>query len=107
MRPASRTTARQTAFDLVTLAPLTTDGYFRGAESFVSLLYNKRVLLYTALNVGSGTNNECFALVASEDQQTILVAAHTQFLPWGVAGEWYDGVYEYVDGEFIPVQETR
>ena len=103
----SITAPPETAFDLVTLAPLTTDGYFRGAESYVSMLFRNRVLLYVAYNVGGGTNNECFALVTSEDSRTILVAAHTQFLPWGAVGDWYDGVYQWVEGEFIPVQEIH
>ena len=63
--------------------------------------------MYIAYNVGGGTNNEFFTLLASEDKRTILVVAHTQFLPWGTAGEWFDGVYEWVDDEFIPIQETR
>ena len=102
----AQTTPPARAFDLQTLAPLSTEGYFGSVESFTHKLANGEVQNYDSPNIG-GADTQFWATINSARQPGfILLIAHTNDLPID-RGEWYDGVY-YVTADGIrPVKETK
>jgi len=94
------------AFDLQTLAPLSTGGYFRHVESFTHKLANGQIQNYDSPNIGSADTQFWATINSVRQPGFILLIAHTNDLPID-RGEWYDGVY-YVTADGIqPVQGTK
>jgi hypothetical protein len=79
------------SFNSTTLAPLSTQGYFTGAEGFTEKLNGDGVLIYLAPDVG-GTDQYFILITQSEADPSIIVAAvHTNIIA-GTDG-WIDGVF--------------
>jgi prepilin-type N-terminal cleavage/methylation domain-containing protein len=78
-------------FNLQTLAPLSTDGYFNAAPTFTSKLRDKQVLLYLAPDI-DGEDTQFVLLAQSEIDPTMIFAVvYTNIVE--ETGGWVDGVY--------------
>ena len=94
------------AFDLETLAPLSSAGYFRHVEAFKHKIDGSQIQNYDSPNVG-GADTQFWATVASKREPGfVLLVAHTNDLPFD-RGDWYDGVYYVTADGIVPVKETR
>jgi len=81
----------ESEFDLKTLAPLSTDGYFNAARTFTGKLRDKQVLIYLAPDI-DGEDTQFIALAQSEiDPGMIFAVAYTNIVE--ETGGWIDGVY--------------
>jgi type II secretory pathway pseudopilin PulG len=94
------------AMDLQTLAPLSTDGYFRHVESFTHKLHNGQIQNYDSPNIGSADTQFWATINSARQPGFILLVAHTNDLPIN-RGEWFDGVYYVTLDGIRPVQETK
>lgn len=78
-------------FDLETLAPLSTQGYFPSPESYTAKLDGGRLLIYVAPDVG-GPDRQFIAVGRLGSDPSLLAAAVYSDLV-GRDGEWADGVF--------------
>ena len=102
----STATPVERAFDLTSLAPLSTNGYFRQVDTFMHKLGNNQVQNYDSPNVGS-SDTQFWATINSKRQPGfILLVAHPNDLPFD-RGTWYDGVYYVTAAGLRPVKETK
>jgi len=90
------------AFDLTTLAPLSTEGYFPAAHSLAAKLDNEKVMLYFAPDEGSPDAEFIMVMRAGFDPNVIMVVAHTGII--NVAG-WLDGVYVIDEDDLAEADE--
>jgi len=91
----------ETSFNVFTLHPLSTDGYFTNVESLVNKLYDGRVGVYV-----SPVSDQFWMVLRMQEDPFILVIAHTSLFPIN-SGTWYDGVYAIQEGEMTPVSQVR
>jgi prepilin-type N-terminal cleavage/methylation domain-containing protein len=81
----------ESEFDLKTLAPLSTEGYFNAARTFTGKLRDKQVLIYLAPDI-DGEDTQFIALAQSEiDPGMIFAVVYTNIVE--ETGGWVDGVY--------------
>jgi len=81
----------ESEFDLRTLAPLSTDGYFNAARTFTGKLRDKQVLVYLAPDI-DGEDTQFIALAQSDIDPTMIFAVvYTNIVE--ETGGWVDGVY--------------
>ena len=100
--------AGASAFDLATLAPLSTNGYFRNVSSLTAKLNTNAVLIYAAPDI-DGIDTQFVAVVQSiHDDSIAIFLGHSEILGGlgglGV-GDWIDGVFLVVDGLLVPTDE--
>lgn len=90
------------AVDLVTIAPLSTNGYFDNAQGFVQKLLGDTMTSYTV----TPQNDEYFAVLTCKgDPTAVFVALRTD--NWaGDPGTWYEGIYYLQGGNLVPVAEA-
>lgn len=100
------TSTAPTAFDLTTLAPLSTEGYFRNVDALRHKLWNGKVQNYDSPNVGAANTQFWVTINSSRQPGFILLIAHTNDLPIN-RGTWYDGVYFVTADGIVPVKENR
>jgi prepilin-type N-terminal cleavage/methylation domain-containing protein len=88
------------AFDVTTLSPLT-DGnsYFR-ADSLQGKLFQNRVLAYWAPDI-DGTDSDFILVARAKEEPNLFVYAISYDWPGSTLG--YEGVYFWVDGQFVQV----
>jgi hypothetical protein len=92
----------EAAFDLRTLDPLSSQGYFRMAESLTGKLLGKQLLIYIAPDT-SGADSEFIAVMRSfRMPDVIAVVAHTTII--ATAGP-LDGVYVITEQDLIDAGE--
>jgi prepilin-type N-terminal cleavage/methylation domain-containing protein len=81
----------ESEFDLKTLAPLSTGGYFNAARTFTGKLRDKQVLVYLAPDV-DGEDTQFIAVAQSElDPSMIFAVVYTNIIEED--GGWIDGVH--------------
>jgi len=81
----------ESEFNVKTLAPLSTDGYFNAARTFTGKLRNKQVLIYLAPDV-DGEDTQFIALAQSDiDPGMIFAVVYTNIIE--ETGGWVDGVH--------------
>jgi len=85
-------------FDRTTLAPLTTGGYF-AADAVKDKWLQDRVWFYVAPDLRGPDSH--FILMARSKEEPDLWAYAISY-DWG-SGQGYEGVYFWVDGQFVPV----
>lgn len=84
-------------FDKVTMAPLSTNGYFSSAAALSSKMKDGALFAYVAPDVG-GEDQQFIIVTQHElDPSIIVVAVHTNILTDD--GSWVDGVYIITEGE--------
>jgi len=79
------------SFDAETLAPLSTQGYFNGAGSFLEKLTGEEVLIYLAPDVDGADQHFILVTQSKADPSIIVVAVHTNIIE--ETDGWVDGVY--------------
>ncbi len=94
------------SFNLHTLTPLSSDGYFRNVESFRHKLFNTEIQNYDSPNIGGADTQFWATINSAREPGFVLLIAHTNDLPID-RGEWYAGVYYVTAGGLIPVKETK
>ena len=90
-------------FDLDTLDPLYSEGYFSGAQAFTSKLQNGRVLIYLAPDVGGADTQFIVVTRSAFDPRDIFVVVYTNFI--AATGGWVDGVFLLDDGDLEEAEE--
>jgi prepilin-type N-terminal cleavage/methylation domain-containing protein len=81
----------EAAFDLETLAPLSTEGYIRNPEAYTGKLAGGQLLVYVAPDIG-GANQHVIAVGRlASDTDFLAAVAYTNLV--SDDGEWVDGVY--------------
>jgi prepilin-type N-terminal cleavage/methylation domain-containing protein len=86
-----------TAFNLDTIAPLSSSGYFRGTDALKGKMMNNRMWFYWAPD-WEGPNSDFIAIARSTiDPSVYVYAMHYDF-----EDEFaYDGVYMLVNGQLV------
>jgi len=85
-------------FDLATMAPLTTGGYFQ-MDSLRGKILDGKAMFYSAPDI-SGTDSHFILVARSKDEPNLW--AYAISYDWG-SGQGYEGVYFWVDGQFVQV----
>ena len=91
------------AFDEVTLAPLSTLGYFNGAEGLISKLEGNRVMLYLAPDAAGPDSHFVLLTRHAADPEIIVVALHTNVI--AATGGWVDGVFVIDDNDLADASD--
>ena len=78
-------------FDVATLDPLRSEGYFSGAETLTNKLEGGEALIYLAPDVGGPDTQFILVARAAFDRDTIIAVVYTDVIDED--GEWYDGVF--------------
>jgi general secretion pathway protein G len=102
----STTTPADRVFDLQTLAPLSTGGYFRHVESFTNKIQDGEIQNYDSPNIGSADTQFWATINSAREPGFVLLIAHTNDLPID-RGEWYDGVYYVTNTGIEPIMESK
>ena len=87
------------AFDVDTMAPLTDGNYFR-ADSLKGKVFQNRVLAYWAPDI-DGVDSDFILVVRSKEEPDLF--AYALSYDWPGSNFGYEGVYFWVDGEFVQV----
>ena len=90
-------------FDLATMDPLVSDGYFTSLGPFLQKIEGNAVTLYTAPDV-NGTDRQFIMIIKtiSDDPEIVIITDTDQIGSYG----WLGGVYVVVDGVVTPVGEA-
>ncbi len=100
--PSSSVFSR-TEFDLATLDPLVSDGYYNHAQGLTGKLSGDQITLYLAPDV-DGTDDQFIIITRHTlDPSIIVVAVHTNII--AAAGGWIDGVYIVTEDELAEADE--
>ncbi|MCP3980102.1 MAG: prepilin-type N-terminal cleavage/methylation domain-containing protein [bacterium] len=92
------------ALNLVSLFPLSTEGYFRSPDGLVRKLDGGQITAYDSPNIG-GDDTQFWAVLTMEfDPSYVLLVAHTNDYP-DDQGPWYDGLYRIDGSSIIPIAE--
>jgi prepilin-type N-terminal cleavage/methylation domain-containing protein len=78
-------------FDVETLAPLSTQGYFNASRTFTSKLRNRQLLVYLAPDV-DGTDTQFVTVAQADIDPTVIFAVVYTNIVSETDG-WVDGVY--------------
>ena len=90
-------------FDLASLDPLASDGYYNQAHALTGKLSGDQITLYLAPDV-DGTDDQFIVITRHAlDPSIIVVAVHTNIV--GAAGGWIDGVYIITESELAEADE--
>ena len=92
-------------FDLATLDPLHSEGYFSGANAFTSKLQDERVLIYLAPDVDGPDSQFIVVTRSAFDPRDIFVVAYTNIV--AATEGWVDGVYLIDDGDLEEAEEIE
>ena len=103
--PATSTPPER-VFDLQTLAPLSTGGYFRSVEAFTHKIQDGQVQNYDSPNIGSADTQFWATINSAREPGFVLLIAHTNDLPIN-PGEWYDGVFYVTTDGIRPMKELK
>jgi len=90
-------------FDLETLDPLHSEGYFSGAQAFANKLQNGQVLIYLAPDVDGPDTQFIVVTRAAFDPRDIFVVVYTDFI--AATDGWVDGVFLLDDGDLEEAEE--
>jgi len=90
-------------FDLETLEPLSTDGYFPDPGAFTDKLFGKRLLVYVAPDV-SGVDQQFIAVARHAADSSIIIAIVYTNVIHATDG-WVDGVYVISEGDLKEADE--
>ena len=93
-------------FDVETLAPLSTEQYFRTVEAFVRKLENGQIQNYDSPNIGAADTQFWATINSAREPGYVMLVAHTNDLPFD-RGTWYDGVYYVTSDGLVEVKETK
>jgi len=81
----------ESEFDVKTLAPLSTEGYFNASATFTSKLRDRQLLVYLAPDV-DGTDTQFITVAQADiDPTVILAVVYTNIV--SETDGWVDGVY--------------
>ena len=83
-------------FDTVTLAPLTSLGYYGAPHALTDKLLGNEIMLYLAPDVGGDDQHFILITQHRQDPGIIVVAVHTNIIE--ETGGWVDGVF-VISGE--------
>ncbi len=92
-------------FDLATLDPLHSGGYFAAAASFTNKLQGSRVLIYLAPDIDGQDTQFLIVTRAAFDPREIFVVAYTDII--AATEGWIDGVYLIDDGDLEEAEEIE
>lgn len=85
------------AFDMATLSPLSSEGYFRGTQNLQSKLADHRIYSYWSPDWNS-PNGDFILIARPINQPNVYVYA----LHYGFGNSFqYDGVYLLINGQFV------
>jgi len=98
----STTSPVSRAFNLTTLAPLSTNGYIGQAGGLTGKLLSGQVTAYDSPNVGGPDTQFWAVLTLAANPSVIVLVANTDEYP-GHFGTWYDGVYYIQGSSIVPV----
>ena len=90
-------------FDLETLDPLHSEGYFAGAPAFLSKLQGGQVLIYLTPDVDGPDSQLIVVTRSAADPDDIFVIVYTDIIE--ATGGWIDGVYIIDDGDLEEAEE--
>jgi prepilin-type N-terminal cleavage/methylation domain-containing protein len=93
------------SFDVQTLEPLASEGYFPVAQAFLGKLTRGQLMLYLAPDIGTRDAEFLAIARASYDPNVIVVIAHTGIIH--AAGQFLDGVYLIDDGQLKEAGELN
>jgi prepilin-type N-terminal cleavage/methylation domain-containing protein len=87
------------SFDLTTLSPLSTGGYFEHVDTLLSRVQDNEILFYVALDVNGPDSNFVLATISLQEPD---LWAYAVSLDWGggLGAIGYEGVY-FWDGETL------
>ena len=92
-------------FDLATLDPLYSEGYFAGARALTSKLQNDKVLIYLAPDVDGPDTQFIVVTRAAFDPTAIFVVVYTNII--ATTEGWIDGVYIIDDADLEEAEEIE
>jgi prepilin-type N-terminal cleavage/methylation domain-containing protein len=90
-------------FDLTTLEPVSSGGYFRAVNAFQDKLEDRKPALYVAPDVDGEDTQYVLVVVSGFGTPTSIVLCDTEVI--GSYG-WLGGVYVVVDGELVPADQA-
>ena len=90
-------------FDLETLDPLYSEGYFAGARAFTNKLQDAKVLIYLAPDVDGADTQFVVVTRSAFDPKDIFVVVYTNFI--AATEGWVDGVYRIDDDDLEEAEE--
>ncbi len=90
-------------FDLATLDPLYSEGYFAGADAFTSKLLDGEILIYLAPDIDGPDTQFLVVTRSAFDPRDIFVVAYTNAI--ASTEGWIDGVYIIDNGELEEAEE--
>jgi prepilin-type N-terminal cleavage/methylation domain-containing protein len=91
------------SFDEETLNPLSTQGYFNGADALMEKLDQNKVLVYLAPDVGGADQHFILVTRHAADPDIVVVAVHTDII--AATEGWVDGVYIITAGELAQADD--
>ena len=92
-------------FDLETLDPLHSEGYFAGARAFTGKLQGGEVLIYLAPDVGGPDSQLIVVTRSASDPNDIFVIVYTDIIE--ATEGWVYGVYVIDDGDLEEAEEVE
>src|SRR5262245_54813092 len=101
----STSTPVNRAFNLDTMAPLSTNGYVTLATPILSKLQSNRFTAYDSPNAGASDTQFWLVMTNKKNPSIVVLVANTNQYPSDI-GTWYDGIYFIQGTNIIPLRQA-